>query len=158
MVLRYRHTGRTGYTQVVALILAVVVLLSVNAAAQRSDEVAVIAHLEVPADTIQPQRLLDFYSLDIRNWGGDVPVVVFDLRINGPIRDAFYEYLGKSSARMKSTWLKKMLSGEADPPEALKDEQEMVRRVATTEGAIGYVSRSAVTDSVKVLVTIRLDE
>ncbi len=55
---------------------------------------------------------------------------------------------------MKSVWLKRMLSGEGDPPLAVESETEMVKRVAATPGAIGFVSREAVNDTVKTLAII----
>lgn len=159
MVLRYRNSQTwRKWAGLVPVLIVAACLLPSAAMGQGAERVAVISHMAAPADTIEPQQLLDFYSLDIRQWDDDVPIVVFDLRINGPVRDTFYDYLGKSSARMKSVWLKKMLSGEADPPEALKDEKEMVKRVASTKGALGFVPESAVTDSVKVLARIPMEE
>ena len=55
---------------------------------------------------------------------------------------------------MKSIWLKKMLSGEGDPPEALKSESEVLQKVSSTPGAIGFVSEANISDDVKVLTVI----
>ena len=55
---------------------------------------------------------------------------------------------------MKSIWLKKMLSGEGDPPESMKTEEEMLKKVALTPGAIGFVSQARASDEVKTLILI----
>ncbi|MEE9169692.1 MAG: hypothetical protein V3U73_07985, partial [bacterium] len=86
-------------------------------------QVSVIAHKSVPLDEIERLQLLDFYTGDIRAWSNGEPVVVFDLKPKGEVKKAFYNFLGKSSSRMKSIWMKKMLSGEGDPPEALVSEE-----------------------------------
>lgn len=117
-------------------------------------EVVVIAHRDAPEDSVERSRLLDFYTGDIRQWEDGTRVIVFDLKDKGETRERFFEYIGKSSSRMRTIWLKRMLSGEGDPPEALADEEEMVRRIAATPGAIGFTKREYVTDSVKILVSI----
>ena len=73
-------------------------------------QVVVIAHKSAPLDEIKKGQLLDFYTGDIRLWGDGEPVIVFDLKEKGEVRNTFYKYLGKSSSRMKSIWMKRMLS------------------------------------------------
>ena len=124
-----------------------------------SAQVAVIAHKDVPTDSITKDDLLNYYLGDVQSWGDDLDVVVFDLKARGPVRDTFYEYLGKTSSRMRSIWLKRKLSGEGDPPESFETEGELLERVASTPGAIGFVQKSNVNDDmVKVLVEIEIDE
>jgi len=117
-------------------------------------QVAVIANPSVPVDTITNNELLDFYSRDIRLWNNNKPVTVFDLKPKGEVKEAFYAFLGKSTSRMKSIWMKKMLSGEGDPPAALNSEEDMLNKVSLTPGAIGFVQLKLVTQSVKVLAVI----
>lgn len=117
-------------------------------------QVAVIAHRSVPTDRIKKSELLDFYTGDIKQWRDDQPVVVFDLKPRGEVKETFYKFLGKSSSRMKSIWLKKMLLGEGDPPASMKSEQELLKKVASTTGAIGFVSQSKVSRDVKTLLII----
>jgi ABC-type phosphate transport system substrate-binding protein len=119
-------------------------------------QVAVIANPSVPVDTITNTELLDFYSRDIRMWNNDKPVVVFDLKPKGEVKETFYEFIGKSTSRMKSVWMKKMLSGEGDPPPALDSEESVLKKVASTAGAIGFVRQDLVTKDVKVLTVIKL--
>jgi ABC-type phosphate transport system substrate-binding protein len=123
-----------------------------------SAQVAVIAHKSVPEDKISKEILLDFYTGDIRQWSNKEPVVVFDLKPKGDVKDIFYDYLGKSTSRIKSIWMKNMLSGEGNPPEALESEEKMVEKVAATPGAIGFVSQSKVNAEVKVMEVIENEE
>lgn len=124
----------------------------------RAQDIAVIAHPSVPVDTISQRQLLDFYTGDVQSWGDRVQVIVYDLKSRGPVRDSFYEYLGWTSSRMRSIWLKRKLSGEGDPPESFETEEEVVAHVASTEGAIGFVRRSKVSGSVKTLTTFPIEE
>jgi ABC-type phosphate transport system substrate-binding protein len=117
-------------------------------------QVAVIAHKAVPVDTLSQTQLFDFYSGEIKFWSNKVPMVVFDLKPAGETREAFYKLLGKTPSRMKSIWLKKLLMGEGDPPEALPSEEEVLKKVAATPGAIGFVSKARVTSDVRVIVIV----
>ena len=139
-------------------IAILIILFLVSSAETSFSQVAVIAHKSVPIDTIRKSELLDFYTGDIKRWCDDQPVIVFDLKPRGETRKTFYKFLGKSSSRMKSIWLKKMLSGEGDPPDFMKSEEELLKKVATTTGAIGYASRSQVSGNVKTLLIIEKDK
>lgn len=119
---------------------------------------AVIAHKEVPADTLTQAQILDLYCADIKIWNNKVPVVCFDLKLQSDSRDAFYKLLGKTPSRMKSLWLKKLLMGEGEPPAALSSEEEMVKKVASTRGAIGFVSAAKATREVKVIFVVAKKE
>ena len=121
-------------------------------------QVAIIAHKAVPKDTLSQSQLLDFYSCEIKSWHNKIPVVVYDLKPASEIREAFYKLLGKTPSRMKSIWLKKLLMGESNPPLALESEDEVLKKVAGTPGAIGFVSKTKVTGEVKVIVVIEKKE
>ena len=123
-----------------------------------SAQVAVIAHKDVPADSIARVQLLDFYTGEAPSRDSGLAVVVFDLKPKGAIKDAFYDFLGRSSSRMKSIWLKRKLAGEGNPPESFQTEEELLQRVASTPGAVGFVNVSIVNGDVKVLVEIDVDE
>ncbi len=117
-------------------------------------QVAVIANKSVPLDSLKKVELINIYTGDIREWGNGAAVLVKDLKPKGPTKKAFYKFIGKSSSRMKSIWLKKLLSGEGDPPEALESEEVMINSVANSPGAIGFVSQSKLTPNVKTLLVI----
>ena len=121
-------------------------------------QVAVIAHKSVPVDTIKKSELLDFYTGDIKKWHDEQPVVILDLKPRGDTKKAFYKFLGKSPSRMKSIWLKMMLSGEGDPPLSMRSEDELLQKVASTPGAIGFVSQRRVTGDVKTLFLIEKEK
>lgn len=131
-------------------LLAVIFLVSIGATDVHS-QVAIIAHKAVPVDTLTHAQVRDYYTGDVKSWSDKTPVVVIDLKAQSEIKDAFYKLLGLTSSRMKSIWLKKLLLGEGNPPEALKSVDEVMKKVASTPGAIGYVSQSMVSGEVKVL-------
>lgn len=137
------------------IILILLLALYCFCGAATGEDVAVIANKDVPESNLGSLRLLDFYTGDIKAWSNGEPVVVFDLKEKGQVRDSFYGWLGKSPTRMKSIWMKKLLSGEGDPPEALDTEEQIIERVASTPGAIGFVRVSLASDKVTTVNIIK---
>ena len=135
------------------LLIPVIFVLLFSAALQ--GQVVVVANKSVPVDTISKSQLLDYFSREVRVWKDNQPIILFDLKQRGEVKDTFYRYIGKSSSRMKSIWMKKLLSGEGEPPEALPDEAEVLRRVQSTPGAMGFLRRENATGEVKVLLVIK---
>lgn len=121
-------------------------------------QVAVIANKDVPMDSLSKAQLRDFYSCEMKQWDKGIAVAVVDLKLPGEAKDAFYKFLGMTASRMKSLWLKKMLMGEGSEPLAVKSEEEMLKKVASTAGALGFVSLSKVTPEVKTLLVIAPSE
>ena len=120
-------------------------------------QVAVIANKSIKKDKISKSELLDCYTGDMPKWDDGNKVYVFDLKPKTEIKDVFYKYLGKSSSRMKSIWMKRMLSGDGEPPPALESEEQMLKHVEKTKGSIGFISYGKVNSKVKVLAIIEED-
>lgn len=141
-------------TQATNILFIAVLTLCFGVFTNLQAQVAVIAHPDVPVDSIDENLLLDFYSGDIREWNNGEKITVYDLKKAKDLKNTFYKYLGKSSSRMKSIWMKRMLAGEGEPPEAIADEESMLKKVAETPGAVGFVSAENIDDSVKLIATI----
>lgn len=139
-------------------ILTILILLLLAEVQPTPAQVAVIVHKRTPVDSLTQAELFDYFSCEVKTWSNKTPVVVFDLKPQSEIKEVFYEFLGKSASRMKSIWMKKMLMGEGDPPQALLSEEDVLKKVAATPGAIGFVSKARVHDGVKVVLTIVRNE
>jgi hypothetical protein len=68
------------------------------------------------------------------------------------VRDEFYtNIIGKTAAQMKAHWSKIIFTGRGLPPKMLSNSGEIKHLLARDPRAIGYIERSAVDSSVKVL-------
>jgi hypothetical protein len=131
----------------------VAVLLAVFTAPAQA-QVVVIAHKAVSVPTLDAPTLNNMYSLFKKDIGG-TKLVLFDLKTDAPSKEKFYTFIGKPPAEMKKIWLRSQLTGGGSPPTNVTTEEEMVDKVASTPGAVGYVSQDKVNDKVKVLATIK---
>lgn len=135
------------------LLLLCAALFFVGAIGTSHAQVAVIAHPDVPVDQADAETLEAIYLLEQNKWDDGSRIVRFDLGADNETKTAFYGHLGQEVSDVKKVWLRKKLSGEAQPPEEVAPGQ-VVSKVGSTPSAIGYVSADAVTDAVKVLATI----
>jgi ABC-type phosphate transport system substrate-binding protein len=123
-------------------------VLFVMVAPASSAEVAVIANPSVSVRQVDKAMLFDLYSGDVKEWDNGDPIILVDLKPKSDVKSAFYDFLGKSASRMKSIWMKNLLTGDGQPPESLDSQAAIVEMVASTPGAIGYVDHKLVTERV----------
>jgi ABC-type phosphate transport system substrate-binding protein len=72
----------------------------------------------------------------------------------GAAREAFYSQVaGKSASQVKAAWSRLMFSGKGTPPKELGSSAEVKKMIASNPNAIGYIEKSAVDGSVKVLLS-----
>ena len=71
------------------------------------------------------------------------------------IRDQFYSKVtGKQAAQVKAAWSRLVFSGKGTPPKELGSSAEVKKFVASNPDAIGYIEKSAVDGSVKVVLSV----
>jgi hypothetical protein len=84
--------------------------------------------------------------------GNDAPVKVFVLRDDSPEHATFSKtILQVFPHQLRMAWDRQVFSGQGQYPEQVGSTQEMLSRVASTPGAIGYVKASEVNQNVRVL-------
>ena len=127
-----------------------VLFLSSMSAAQ----IAVIVNKSVPISSIDKRTILDIYSLSTQTWEDGSAITVVTLKGNEGIGKKFYEFIGRTSLQMRKLWMRAQLSGESGVPVSLSSEAEVAEKVASTPGAIGFVSEDHVPKGVTILAVI----
>lgn len=78
-----------------------------------------------------------------------------DLPEGSPMRDHFYKKLtDRDPAQVKAVWARVVFTGKGQAPLMLPDAESIKKAVATDPKAIGYIDKSAVDSTVKVVFTI----
>ncbi|KPF48408.1 hypothetical protein IP87_14895 [beta proteobacterium AAP121] len=78
-----------------------------------------------------------------------------DLSDSSPLYAAFYrKATGREVAQVKSTWSRVVFTGKGQPPKQLADAAAVKKAVAADPKAVGYIDKSAVDGSVKVLLAL----
>ncbi|MCP1674137.1 hypothetical protein J2T57_001239 [Natronocella acetinitrilica] len=93
------------------------------------------------------------FSMRQRTLQDGTPVSVFVLPDAAAEHDQFVkETLRALPYQLRSAWDRQVFSGSGRSPVTVSSEQEMLARVATTRGAIGYVRRELVDGQVQIIV------
>ena len=72
-----------------------------------------------------------------------------------PIKAQFYQKLsGQDLSQVKATWSRLVFTGKASAPKELPDAAAVKKAVAADPKAIGYIDKSEVDATVKVLLTL----
>lgn len=128
------------------------ILLIASGAPEVLADTVLIAHPAVATDEISLNTGRLMFSMQLGQWVDGTPVRVFVLPDDSPIHRAFTKYtLILYPRQLRRVWDRQLYSGTGRAPEIVADETEMRRKVATTEGAIGYLSSEKINDTVKVL-------
>jgi hypothetical protein len=117
-------------------------------------QVAVIANSSVSELSVTAEQLLDICLLETRTWSNGKAIELMLLHDNSFEEKEFYEFLGRTPLEMRKVWLRAQLSGQARPPMQISSQEELLRRVETTPGAIGFVNRQKVRGKVKILLLL----
>ena len=87
--------------------------------------------------------------------GKDSSLSPLDLKEPEAVRNQFYQKVaGKDSAQVKAIWARLVFTGKQQPPKELGSSADIVKQVASSDKAIGYVDKSAVDASVKAVLTV----
>lgn len=81
--------------------------------------------------------------------------LLLDQSESAAVRELFYtKVTGKSPAQVKAVWSRLVFSGKATPPKEIANSATVKKMVAANPNTIGYIEKSAIDASVKVLLTV----
>ncbi|MDO9104031.1 MAG: hypothetical protein Q7U57_03615 [Methylovulum sp.] len=105
-------------------------------------------------DTLSTQQVQDIFMGRTRVF----PNGKFCLPIDqsSPLRAEFYQKLtARPVEQINAYWARIMFSGQASPPQQLPDDHAVLQTVRENEGAIGYIDKIHVDNSVRVMLLLK---
>ena len=115
-------------------------------------QVAVVVNPKSPMASMTADQVSGIFlgkSNTLPSGGTAMPT---DLPDSAATRELFYtKVTGKSTAQVKAAWSRLVFSGKATPPKELGSSADVKKFVAANPDAIGYIEKSAVDSSVKVV-------
>ena len=117
-------------------------------------QVAVVVGAKSPAAALTAEQAAGLFLGKSDQVPGIGTVLLLDLPESNAAREHFYtKVAGKSGSQVKAAWSRLVFSGKATPPKELGSSAEVKKMVAANANAIGYIEKSAVDGSVKVLLS-----
>lgn len=122
------------------------VLVAAFAAAPALAEVVVVVNPKAPEASMTKDEVAQFFL------GKSSAMTPIDQPESAPIRAEFYKKVtDKDISQAKALWSKLVFTGKATMPKEVAGSAEVKRAVAANPKAIGYIEKSAVDATVKVV-------
>lgn len=132
--------------------LTAVIVTACAGSASAQIAVVVSAKSDVAAMTSDQVAALFLGKSDKFPAGGKASLL--DQAQGSPVRVSFYEKVaGKNESQVKAVWSRLAFSGTGTPPKEVANSAEVKKLVAANPNAVGYIEKSAVDASVKVIMT-----
>jgi ABC-type phosphate transport system substrate-binding protein len=129
--------------------LALASILAVNTV---TAEVVVVVSSTSKITGLSNAQVTDVFLGKVNRFPNGTLAVPIDQVEGSPVRDEFYAtFAGKSPAQVKSLWAKIIFTGRGQPPKAVSNSIEVRKLLAANPQAIGYIERSSVDNTVKIL-------
>jgi len=111
-------------------------------------EVVVVVNPKAAESALSKDQVAQFFL------GKSTAMTPIDQPDNAPVRAEFYKKVAdKDAAQAKALWSKLVFTGKATMPKEVADNAAVKAAVAANPKAIGYIDKSAVDASVKVVLT-----
>jgi ABC-type phosphate transport system substrate-binding protein len=127
------------------------IALSLGSAVGQADVVAVVsAHSAITS--LSKSEVADIFLGKTTRFPDGKAVTPIDQAESSPLRDEFYlKFTGKSPAQLRAHWSKILFTGRGQPPPVAQSSVEIKKRIVADPDAIGYIERTMVDGSVKIL-------
>jgi ABC-type phosphate transport system substrate-binding protein len=105
-----------------------------------------------PVSALSKDQLADIYLGNAKNFPGGGVATPVDLPESAAERQDFHKSVtGKSGTQFKAYWAKMVFSGRGVPPKEAASIAEVKSLIASNPGMVGYIDKSEVDSSVKVV-------
>lgn len=134
------------------LLASLIFFCNVAVAGETVKTVRPITHPSVGVDHLSCNLLRSIFGMRLRIWQDGSPIRVFVLPDNAPIHNVFSkQQLNIFPYQLRATWDRLTFTGTGQAPITVQSEDEMYALVASTPGAIGYLSEARIDEHVKVI-------
>jgi len=114
--------------------------------------VEIISHRSVSVSSLSLASVRSIFGMRQVKWPDDARIQVFVLADTHPTHVALCkERFNLFPYQLRHSWDRLVYAGMAQAPIEVANEEELVTRVATTPGAIGYVRKVKPNDPIKII-------
>jgi ABC-type phosphate transport system substrate-binding protein len=132
-------------------LVAITLGLCLSSAVAEADVVAVVS-AKSPITALSMSQVADIFFGKATRFPNGVRAFPVDQAEGSAVRDEFYtKVVGKTAAQIKAYWSKIIFTGRGQPPPSVSSDIEMKKRISDNPAAIGYIDKSLVDDSVRVV-------
>ena len=130
-------------------------LCALSFAGATQAQVAVVVGAKSPAATMTADQVASIFLGKSSTLPSGTTAAAVDQPDSAAVREQFYtKVTGKQAAQVKAAWSRLVFSGKGTPPKEMASSADVKKFVAGNPDAIGYIEKSAVDASVKVVFSV----
>ena len=131
------------------VLIPLLAVVAVAAATAQAADTEVVVIGNPAAQTLTKEEVADLFL------GKNQGMKLLDLPNSAPVKAAFYQKVsGHDLSQVKATWARLIFTGKAHAPKEVADAAAVKKAVAADPKALGYIQKSELDPSVKVLLTL----
>lgn len=116
------------------------------------DGILIIANKAVPLKQLSKSDLKNIFLGKKKKWPDQSSINFINLKYDSNPSEFFLShYIKKTPQQYMAYWRNQIFLGKGASPSVVNSESEIINYVKKTDGAIGYVSKSASTELVKII-------
>ncbi|MEI6146771.1 MAG: phosphate ABC transporter substrate-binding protein [Methylococcales bacterium] len=133
------------------LFLNTSLLLSIATA--QSDPIVVVVNATSPVTKLDKEQVANLFLGKSSSYPDGSAAVPIEQTDGAPAHDEFHKSVTeKSASQLKSYWSKMIFSGKGTAPKEVASNAELLKLLASNPAMIGYIDKTAVDKSVKVIL------
>ncbi len=131
-------------------LLAALLLVAFAIGMAEAADYKLIVHSGVGVTTLNAAAVEKIFLGKKSKWDDGTKIVPVTLAKDSAIHKAFVaEVVKKAEPKFTSFWQQALFTGKGTPPKSFGSEAELVKFVASTKGAVGYVAAGTAVDGAK---------
>lgn len=135
----------------IRIIIAIIVASMVIPGLATAGDPVLICNPSVQESALSKQELKNIFLGKKTTWK-DNSKAIFVIQKNAPVHKVFLKkYVDKTTSQFANYWKKRVFTGKGASPQSLPSDQEVIKFVSETSGAVGYVSSGVGLDNVKTI-------
>lgn len=145
--------GRKYFINILCALMCAAGLLSAQSVL--ADELVVVVGEKSPLVTLDKNLVRNIFLGKVSSLPDGSTAIPIDQPESSTLRDEFYpKVTNYSAAAAKARWAQLAFTGRGDPPRVSSGSSEVKQILNSTPGAIGYIEKSELDSSVKVVLTV----
>lgn len=148
-----KFPARKNYATILcALLCAAGLSLAPSALA---DELLLVVGANSPPISLDKNQVRNIFLGKVTSFPDGSNAIPVDQPESSPLREVFYAKVAeRSAAEVKAHWAQLAFTGRGEPPHESRGSDDVKAILNATPGAIGYIEKSALDSSVKVVLIV----
>ncbi|HEY5994675.1 MAG TPA: phosphate ABC transporter substrate-binding protein [Gallionellaceae bacterium] len=128
---------------------------SLAAQTASAGELLVVVGNNSAVGSLDKTQVRNIFLGRVSSFPGGQTATPVDQPESSPLRDEFYVKVANlSAAEVKARWAQLAFTGRGEPPRVADNSKEIKKILNATPGAIGYIKKSDIDDSVKIVFVV----